>query len=202
MPDGEIADADRARFAPFAEQFQRVPALNASPHGIMNQIKIHVIHFEPMQACLQRSLRVSVIGIPQFCRDEDLLTGNTALAYCGAHALFVAVHRCRIDVAVARFECCEDRCLAGRPGPSLPHAQSELRNQPPVVQGNFAFDRQGWLHRNDSTKALRYRGAAPMRRVHSTRLVSSWLINFFVVSSLRFPAESNRSAALPIITSG
>ena len=95
-----------------------------------------------------------MIGIPQFCRNEDLLTGNTALMYRGAHALFIAVHRCRIDVPVARLESCQHRCLASRPGARLPHTQPELRNKPPVVERNFALDHQGRLHENGSAKLI------------------------------------------------
>ena len=146
MSNGEIADANGTRFASFAEHFQHMPALNALPHGIMNQIKIHIVHFELTQTRLERSLRVAMIGIPQFGRDKNLLTGNTAFVYRGADALFIAVHRSRIDVPVPCFERCQDRSFTSDARTSLPHTQSKLRNLPAIVQGNFAFDRQARLH--------------------------------------------------------
>src|SRR5690242_19469477 len=50
---------------------------------------------------------------------------------------------------VTRLERCEDRSFTSRARASLPYTQSELRDEPAIVQGKSAFDRQGRLH--DST---------------------------------------------------
>ena len=104
------------------------------PHRVVDQIKIDMVELELAQTRVERSLGVSMIGIPQFCRDENLLPWNPALSNRGAHTLLVAVQGGGIDVPVARFEGGKHRCFTHRTGAGLPHAQTELRYELTIVE--------------------------------------------------------------------
>src|SRR6266540_1929267 len=120
MPDREIANANRTRLALGAQRFQSVPALPAFPHRVMDQIKIHIIQLELTQTRVQCALGISMIGIPQFRRDKNVLPGNAAHSDGSADTLLVAIHGRSIDVPVPRFQGGKDRRRDHRIGPFQP----------------------------------------------------------------------------------
>src|SRR5947207_15355330 len=134
VPDGKIADANRPRLALRMERLQSAPALSPFPHGVVDQVKINIIQLELAQARVECSLRVSMVGIPQFGCDENRLPGTAAFSNGATHALLVAVHGRSIDEPVSRFQCGKHRRFTGRSRARLPHAQAELWNQVTVVE--------------------------------------------------------------------
>src|SRR5258705_9600416 len=85
MRNSKIANANRTRLALRLERFQSAPALSPFAHRVVDQVKINIIQLELAQTRVQRSLRVSMVGIPQFGCDENLFPGNAAFSNGRTH---------------------------------------------------------------------------------------------------------------------
>ena len=72
----------------------------------MDQIQVHIIHAQCLKGLRESGfcVFVAVHVVLQFARDKDLFPLDPAFPYGLAHALFIAVHRCCVDVAVARLQ--------------------------------------------------------------------------------------------------
>ena len=79
------------RASPFSAAFRERASSPPLPHRKMNQVQIHIVHFELAQAGVERPFRITVIAVPQFGREENVFPGNAAHPDGSAHALFVAV---------------------------------------------------------------------------------------------------------------
>src|SRR5574341_201412 len=134
MSNGEVAHANRACLTLLLQSFQGAPALPSLRHRIVDQVQIYVIQVEPAQTRFESTLRACVIAVPQFRGYENLLPANAARPDGGAHALLVAVKRCSVDMAIARFESGEHGRFALPAGGDLPHPQAELGDRSIVIQ--------------------------------------------------------------------
>src|SRR5690606_20783467 len=73
----------------------------------MDEVEIHVLHTQFLQAFVERSPRdvVAMLVIPELGGDEDVVSGDARFGDALAHACFVAVEGCGVDGPVAGGQC-------------------------------------------------------------------------------------------------
>src|SRR5947208_4961780 len=119
-----------------------VPQLGHRP---VNQIQVHVLETEFASAPVERPQRrfESLVAVPEFRGDEDLVPGNPALSYRGPYVSLVSIQSRRVDQTIARFEGGRDRLPCLLPGARLPHAKAKDGNLRADVQRDAEFDGEG-----------------------------------------------------------
>ncbi len=128
--DAEVGDADRAR-APFlVDAFEGTPGVDEAVfarHRPVDQVEVDVVEAEAAETGLEgrQSRVVTLLGVPELGRDEDVLAGDARGRDRGADALLVAVGPGGVDVAVAGIERLFDHLLRVL-GRHLEDAEPEL----------------------------------------------------------------------------
>src|SRR6202012_3826129 len=101
--------------------------------GPVNDVEVHVVDAEALEALLRLRRRIGARGI-ELGGDEHLVARDAAGAYPGPHAGLVAVGLRGVDVAVAALQRPPHRVLTGPPFGDLPYAQSDGGDGVPVRQ--------------------------------------------------------------------
>ena len=102
----------------------------------MNEVEIHVIEAQPVHRGVKSLERrvIPLIGVVELGGHKQFLARDRGGANCGAKALFVAVRRSTIEVAVADLECLLHVALDVIRG-DLPQPQPDVRDCCSVGQG-------------------------------------------------------------------
>ena len=93
MPDLEIADADGLCLSGFQQFFHCFPSVEkTSGNRPVNEVQIHVIQLQPLQASAERILNIpQPLGVvPDFGCDEQVFAGDAALSDSPSDGIFVA----------------------------------------------------------------------------------------------------------------
>ena len=141
----EIRDADRANASVLPETDQRLPGLHvkagARP-GPVDEIEVDWLAPESPRAEVEgaKGIVEAVVAIAEFGRDEHV----PAVAQRLAHPFLVAVHRGRVDEAIAVGDRLPHDVGRGA-SRGLKDAQPELRHRDAVVEGDHRVIRQGSL---------------------------------------------------------
>ncbi len=132
----EVAHADRTHAALRIELLHGGPCLLPAFGRPVDQIQIHIVQAEPVQAlleCILGAVFANVV-VPQFRGDEQVCTVHIAFGDGLAHRSLVAVYARRVDMAVPVLE-------GGAYGVhglwavlDLEHAEAYLRDHHVVVE--------------------------------------------------------------------
>jgi len=128
----EVGHPDRADQTLVAQLDESLPSLYVAVvgrHRPMDQIEIHVVDLEPLEARVEGPSRllVPMIVVEALRRDEHLAPIEAGSANCLTDGCLVAICRGGVDVAIADFEClCHG--LRGLGGRDLEDAEAELRD--------------------------------------------------------------------------
>ena len=103
----------------------------------VDEVQIELLEAELGHAGVESAhgLVVAVIGVPQFCRDVDVLAREATLGKGSTRLRLVGIHRGTVEVAISNGE----RLRGGGlrlTGRNLPQAESDLRDGRAVIQGN------------------------------------------------------------------
>ncbi len=140
----EIADAERAHTAVFAQCAERLPRLAAAPverRGPVDHVHVHVIELQQFERMVERAHGgiIALLGIAQFRghpqRRAPLACVVTGRGERAPHALLVVVSGGAVDVPVADFQ----RRFDDRYHTFVvdaQHTQPDLRDLRAVVQGD------------------------------------------------------------------
>src|SRR5881396_2826582 len=111
----------------------------------MDQVEVDVLEPEFPAAPFEGAQRgvETMVAVPEFRRDEDLVARNAALADGRSHISFVSVHFRGVDHSVAAFEGGGDGLPGLLAGARLPHAQAEDGDLPSIVECDPGVDREG-----------------------------------------------------------
>jgi hypothetical protein len=126
-----------ARAALGVELLEGSPGLQAFARDRpMQQIEIDVVETQPRQARVERSAsRIeSLVGIPQFGRDEYLVTPESTRSDRFADLVLISIGLRGVDVAVAEAQSGGDRIVSALAASRLPDAKSDLRNSGAVPE--------------------------------------------------------------------
>src|SRR6266480_4219382 len=85
----------------------------------------------------------SLVAVPEFRGDEDLVPGDSTLSHGGPYVSLVSIQFRRVNQTIAGFECGRDRLPCLLPSARLPHAEAEDGNLRAVVQRDAGFHREG-----------------------------------------------------------
>src|SRR5688572_22051676 len=125
MFEGEVAHPDRAGAAARGDLLERAPALLAHALRPVDEIQVHGVEPERLEAPVEGPQRavVTLVGVPELGGHEELWPRDPARAHRGADVRFVPVDPRGVDVAVAELQ----RPLHGLPrllaGLALEHAE-------------------------------------------------------------------------------
>jgi hypothetical protein len=101
----KVAHADRARASLGVQLLERSPRVQAfSRNRPVQQVEIHVFEAQPREAGIECAARrvVSLIGVPEFGRDEHFFAFEAARSNCLTDLVFVSVRLRRIHVAISK----------------------------------------------------------------------------------------------------
>ena len=134
----EVADAYGADFPHFKGLLKFLPGSVIVARRLMQVHEIQIFKSKPGKHLVQlrESLPLSVLVWPEFGSDPYLLARNTAVLHGLTYATLVLVSMCSIDVPVAGLEGGENAVICGFACGDGIDAESELRDDDPVVEGD------------------------------------------------------------------
>src|SRR5439155_21243914 len=114
-------------------------------HRPVNAIQVHILETEFASAPLEgpQCGFDSLVAVPEFCGDENLLPGDPALPYRGPHVSLVSIQFRRVNQTIAGFERGRDGLPCLLPRACLPHAKAKDGNLRAVVQRDAGFYGEG-----------------------------------------------------------
>ena len=141
----KVARPRRAQFAVFVKPLKRAPCvaqilsymiLIFHKHGPVDQICVEIVRSELLQRAFTRRNRffVTVVGVGQLADEKDLAARHAAFAQALAHARFVLICACRIDMAVAALQGAAHR-RRGDVVRHFPSAERNARHSYTVIKG-------------------------------------------------------------------
>ena len=139
----EIAHADRLRTPGGIDLLQVVPRLLPDVRRPVDQIQIHIIHAQTVEALLERffaAVRANVV-VPQLGGDEQVASRHAGTADSLADRRLVAIYHRRVDMPISVLQrACTAfyRRVAVR---RAEHAQTDLRDDRAVVQRDRRLNR-------------------------------------------------------------
>src|SRR3989344_5286363 len=139
VADSVVGDAYRTR------QLVVIYFLEREPHRFghqgnrpVDEIEIDIRKAEAFKAFVECLFRIKEICRQQFCRDENFLSRNPALAriflYGFTHTRFISVECSRVDMSITGFKCPFYCLLRLFSLGHLPRTQSEYRHLDTVIQ--------------------------------------------------------------------
>src|SRR5438105_6921735 len=139
----------------------------------MNQVEVDVLESEFPAAPFEGAQRgvETMVAVPEFRRDEDLVARNAALADGRSHVSFVSVHLRGVNQPVAAFEGGGDGLPGLLAGARLPHAQAEDGDLPSIVERDPRIDREGHGPRGRPARSLNLNRTG--RRRKSIRILAN-----------------------------
>src|SRR2546430_12980949 len=146
MRNRVVAHPDRTGQSLLPDLHKRLPRFGPQlGHRPVNEIQVHVLETEFASAPLEGPQRgfESLVAVPEFRGDENLVPGDPALSYRGPYVSLVSIQFRRVNQTIAGFEGGRDRLPCLRPRARLPHAQAKDGNLRAVVQRDAGFHGEG-----------------------------------------------------------
>src|SRR5207244_12018624 len=114
-------------------------------HWPVNEIQVHILETEFASAPLEgpQCGFESLVAVPEFRGDENLVPGNPALSYRGPYVSLVSIQFRRVNQTIARFEGGRDRLPCLLPGARLPHAKATDGHLGAVAHVDAGLDGEG-----------------------------------------------------------
>jgi len=121
----------------------------------VQEVEVHAIQPQALLAHIERAkgVVVALVAVPQLGRHEDLLSRDAALSNRRSDIGLVAVHRRRIDVAIAERERLSHRCARLVSAPRPKDAQPYRGHLDPIGERNGLRRRAACRHQKRKRKA-------------------------------------------------
>src|SRR4051794_29223619 len=160
----EVRHTDGADEPLVARLDERLPGLHVEVlgrHGPVDEVEIHEVELQPLEAVRQRLARVVVaVAVVEALRgDEDVVAAEAGGAEGLADLLLVAIRGGGVDVPVAGLEGLGDR-LGGLVGRDLEDPEAELGDLHAVAQGDVGNRIRACAHTDSRARWA----ADPIRR--------------------------------------
>src|SRR5437773_10806717 len=146
MRNRVVAHPDRPGQSVLPDLHKRLPRFVPQlGHRPVNKIQVRVLETEFASAPLEgpQCGFESLVAVPEFRGDENLVPGNPALSHRGPYVSLVSIQYRGGNQTIARFEGGRDRLPCLLPGARLPHAKAKDGNLRAVAQGDAAVEGEG-----------------------------------------------------------